>query len=96
MNLLIVIAHANTERYLRGLADACQRNTVDYSLFFTGAGVSVLSDLTVIELSNNATNSIACEHAWEKQMTKKVCPIALGSQTNLSQMLAAAGRVVSL
>ena len=96
MNLLFVIAHRDAGGCLRGLSDACRRKGVGFSIFFTGDGVRALSDAGVAECAGSAVEAVVCEHSWRRTMEGRPCPVALGSQTDHSRMLASAGRVVSL
>ena len=96
MNLLIVVAHGESGACLRGLADACRRNGVAFSVFFTGDGVRTLSAPDTVERAGHASEAVVCEHSWSQVMQGRTCPLALGSQTDHSRMLGGAGRVVSL
>ena len=96
MNLLFVVAHGGSGAYLRGLSDACRRNRVEYSVFFTGDGVRSLSDPDIVERARHASEAVVCEHSWSQLMQGGICPLALGSQTDHSRMLGCADRVVSL
>lgn len=96
MNVLFVIAHRDAGRCLRGLSDACRRKGVGFSIFFTGDGVRALSGAGVAERAGRAVEAVVCEHSWRRTMEDRPCPIALGSQTDHSRMLASANRVVSL
>ena len=96
MNVLFVIAHRNAGGCLRGLSDACRRKGIGYSVFFTGDGVRALSGAGVAERAGRAVEAVVCEHSWRRTMEDRPCPIALGSQTDHSRMLASANRVVSL
>ena len=96
MNLLFVVAHGESGVYLRGLSDACRRNGVEYSVFFTGDGVRNLSGPDTVERALGASEAVVCEHSWSRSMQGGTCPLALGSQTDHSRMLGCADRVVSL
>ena len=96
MNLLLVVAHGESGIYLRGLSDACRRNGVAFSVFFTGDGVRNLSDPDTVERARCASEAVVCEHSWSGLMPGETCPLSLGSQTDHSRMLGCAGRVVSL
>ena len=96
MNLLFVVAHGESGAYLRGLTDACWRNDVKYSVFFTGDGVRTLFGPEIAASAGSAAEAVVCEHSWSQTMKGRTCPLALGSQTDHSRMLGAADRVVSL
>ena len=96
MNVLFVIAHRDAGGCLRGLSDACRRKGIGYSVFFTGDGVRALSGAGIAERTGRAVEAVVCEHSWRRTMEDRPCPIALGSQTDHSRMLASANRVVSL
>ena len=96
MNLLFVIAHGESGAYLHGLSDACRRNAVAFSVFFTGDGVRTLSAPDTVERARHASEAVVCERSWSRLMKGGACPLALGSQTDHSRMLGCADRVVSL
>ena len=96
MNLLFVVAHGESGACLRGLFDACRRNAVEYSVFFTGDGVRTLSAPDIVERAGHASEAVVCEYSWSQVMRGRTCPLTLGSQTDHSRMLGRAVRVVSL
>jgi len=96
MNIVITVSRNESRGLVCGLTRACRRNNVDYSLFFTGAGIGTLDDAAVIECSTFASEAIACEFSWEEQRAREQCPVEIGSQTDHSRLLKTADRLVTL
>ena len=96
MKVLFVVAHGESGACLRGLSDACRRNGVEFSVFFTGDGVRNLSVAATVEGVGHACEAVVCEHSWSQVTNGRACPLVLGSQTDHSRMLGSADRVVSL
>jgi len=96
VNLFFVVAHEESGAVLRGLTDACLRNGVAFSVFFTGNGVRNLAAPEAVERAGHASEAVVCEHSWSQMMDDRACPLTLGSQTDHSRMLGRADRVVSL
>ncbi len=97
-NILFVISHPDASTYLIGMGAAAIRKGIEFSLFFTGDGVAVLtnSDHGLQKTLDAANEAIACEHAWKNRQGKSNCPVVLGSQTDHSRMVGALNKVVSL
>lgn len=96
MTILFVVSHRQTAFAFKGLTDACKRARIEFNCFFTGDGVNQLEDAEVVTLANSASQSIVCEHSWDKSFPAKEPPVEKGSQTDHSRMVATAHRVVSL
>jgi len=96
MNIVITVSRIESCGLICGLARACQRNNIDYSLFFTGAGIGTLDDAAVVECSASASEAVACEYSWEEQRALEACPVEIGSQTDHSRLLKTADRLITL
>lgn len=78
------------------LARACARAGVGWSCFLTNDGVRALADPSFAAALRSATRAEACEHSWRRYMDAAPCPVALGSQTANSALMAEARHVISL
>ena len=96
MNLLFVIGHPGSAAILRGMAKACARQGVDYACFFTGDGVRLLSDESVLESIGGAKKAVVCEYSWGRLNPGVEAPVTIGSQTDHSAMVGEAEHLVSL
>jgi hypothetical protein len=95
MNILMVVSQSVSRLSVEGIARACIRRNQSYSIFFTGRGVQVFAQVDEA-IIDGASETVACEHAWNTYLEKIVCPGVLGSQTDHSRMLGLADRVISL
>ena len=68
MTILFIVAHRGAGDYLRGFSAACRRKKVEFSIFFTGDGVRVLSDSAVVACAGSAAEAVVCEHSWSQAM----------------------------
>jgi len=96
MKILIVIANPKSAEALLGFCGACSRAQQSYLCFFTGDGVKLLSDNTIIDAIKTAERNVACEYSWGKYFKSQEIPIEQGSQTDHSSMISMVDRVISL
>lgn len=96
MSILFLIAHPDTGAVFTGLARACGRKGEVFDCFFTGAGVTQLSDRDVCHAAALARRAVVCEHSWVHSFGDAPAPVEQGSQTGHSIMAGAARHVVSL
>lgn len=96
MDLMMVVSAAQSARYVRPLARACARRGIEWGCFFTNDGVTVLEEPDVVAALADAAQVFVCEASWQRYGGERACPMALGSQTQHSAMIADAARVVSL
>lgn len=96
MNLLFVISQEHGADLLLPLSNACIRRKCQYSCFFTGAGVKTLEDAQIKQNLNIIENSVACHHSWDRYFPNTPSIAIMGSQTNLSEMIANHDKVVSI
>ena len=96
MDLLILVSNPGSKPILLPLAQACTRKGINWSVFFTNDGVSMLGDEKLVERLGSTSQAIVCHESWDKFMSEQTCPLELGSQTNNSAMLADAKRVLGL
>jgi len=97
MDLLVTVSVASSENILNPLLRACVRQGCSWQLFLTHEGVKVLDSTELVELlQSQDNNAIACHESWQLHGPGGDCPVALGSQTNHSEMVGSAARVVSL
>lgn len=97
MELLITISNQHCDQLLAPLLQACQRRSCKLEVFLTHEGVQVLNNPFVVNLLHQ-TNipAVACHDSWIRHQDQADCPVTLGSQTNHSEMMARAKRVISL
>ena len=96
MNILFEVTSGDAAKILVPLAQACDRNAVTWSCFFTGEGVKILALDDVITTLAGAENAAACEVSWERHMGESSCPVEIGSQTNNSTMVGENDKIISL
>ena len=96
MDLLIIISNPKSKPILLPLAQACTSEGINWAVFFTNDGVSMLGDEKLVKALCSTSQAIVCHESWDKFMSEKTCPLELGSQTNNSAMLADAIRVLGL
>jgi len=96
MNLLFIISQEHGADLLLPLSDACIRKKYQYSCFFTGAGVKTLEYAKIKKNPNIIENSVACHHSWDRYLPNIASIATMGSQTNLSEMIANHDKVVSI
>ena len=97
MDLLVTVSKKESATILKPLLEACGRSNCRFEVFLTHHGVRVLNDNEITALLNEVSdNSIACHDSWVKHTAGEECPVTLGSQTNHSEMMARAKRVISL
>lgn len=97
MELLITVSNQNSAPVLAPLLGACQRNHCRFEVFLTHTGVLTLNNEKVVEhLNASGDVAIACHDSWVRYGSGTDCPVTLGSQTNHSEMMARAERVISL
>ncbi|MDB2589722.1 hypothetical protein N9345_01265 [Candidatus Thioglobus sp.] len=96
MNLLFIISQEHGADLLLPLSDACTRQKKQYSCFFTGAGVKVLENEKIKQNLTIVENSVACHHSWDRYHPNTTSAATMGSQTNLSEMIANHDKVVSI
>jgi hypothetical protein len=95
MKILFEVTSQNADGILLPLAKACNRAGIEWACFFTGDGVLNLESGAVAEITKTSTTAIACEFSWESLM-KGECPVSLGSQTDNSEIVGKAERIISL
>ncbi|MDX2459731.1 MAG: hypothetical protein QNM00_06555 [Gammaproteobacteria bacterium] len=96
MKILFEVSSGDAASVLVPLAQACDRNAVTWSCFFTGDGVKTLARDDVLATIAGATKAAAWEVSWERYMGDQSCPVEIGSQTNNSAMVGDADKIVSL
>ena len=96
MTILLEVSSSDAASVLVPLAQACDRNAVTWSCFFTGDGVKTLARDDVRETAVWAAKAAACEVSWERYMGDQPCPVEIGSQTNNSAMAGDVDKIVSL
>ena len=96
MDLLLLVTNPQAGFIIQSLARACDRAGIEWAAFFTHDGVMLLADPGVCAAVSQAGRVIACQDSWNRYMTGKDCPVDLGSQTNNSELVAQARRIVSL
>lgn len=96
IELHIIVAHPAAAPILVPLAGACSRRGTTWSVFFTGGGVEVLSSEAVRQAISGAREAVVCHDSWTRSMPGSECLVRLGSQTNNSEMVGKAARVISL
>jgi len=96
IDLLIIVSTAESGPVLLPLARACRRRDLHWTCFFTNDGVRVLEAPAIVEAIKHADAPIACEHSWARYTEGGDCPIALGSQTDNSAVVARARKVIGL
>lgn len=94
--ILLHISTAEGARAGAALARACERAGIGWSCFLTNDGVRALAEPAFAAALRSASRAEACEHSWHRHMSGAPCPIALGSQTANSALMAEARRVISL
>jgi len=97
MDVLLTVSSAKSTHVLEPLLRACVRCGCSWKVFFTDEGVKALEseDIALI-LESSQDSAIACHESWNRFGTGSECKVMLGSQTNHSEMVANAIRVVSL
>ena len=97
MDLLITVSNQKSTNILLPLLQACVRCKCEWEIFFTHEGTLTLNrdEITALLTKNNST-AIVCHDSWVRYAETDECPVALGSQTNHSGMIARAKRVISL
>ena len=96
MDLLIIVSNPEAGAILEPLARALGRTNTHWAIFLTNDGVKVLSDPAIVEALGTAQHKIACHDSWERFGEGCYCPVNLGSQTNNSEFVGKAARIVSL
>ncbi len=96
MDLLIIVSHPGAGEILKPLARALERAGTDWAVFLTNDGVRVLADPMLVEALDSASHKIACHDSWQRFGGDLACPVTLGSQTNNSELVGNAARIVSL
>ncbi len=96
MKLLFVVSHPESGPVFCAITSACERLGQSWACFFTDDGVRVLGDARARELACRAQPATVCGHSWDRFMDGTTCPVAVGSQTELSAMLSKAEKVISL
>ena len=96
MELLITVTRPCAD-HLEPLLRACLRRQCDWQVFLTGDGMQVLQSQTLADLLvQNCERVVACHDSWRAFHDENECPLTVGSQTNHSDMVARAERVVGL
>lgn len=96
IELHIIVAHPDAAGVLIPLAAACERRGTAWSVFFTSGGVKALAREAVQSAVASAREAVACHDSWKRMMETRECPVQFGSQTNNSELVGKAARVVSL
>ncbi len=96
MNLFIVVTTRRSGPLLKGLAEACGRKGMTWSVFFTGEGVALLHQQECLVAMKGADAAVACGESWSALYQELDCPVEIGSQLNNSMMVGKASRVISL
>lgn len=96
MHIMFEVSSGDAANVLVPLAQACGRNDLTWSCFFTGDGVKTLASDVVLSTVGGAAKAAACEVSWERHMGDKACPVEIGSQTNNSAMVGDIDKVISL
>jgi len=96
MDLLIIISHPGAGPIVTPLAKACGQAGLSWSAFFTNDGVTTLANGDLVSALKSANDATVCQESWALHMSEKECPIALGSQTTNSALVARSDRVLSL
>lgn len=97
MDLLITVSNKDSAPLLAPLLRACKRRSCNCEVFITHEGVQTLQHENVISLfEDTGFKATACHDSWERYTNNKECPVTLGSQTNHSEMMARADRIISL
>jgi hypothetical protein len=97
MELLITISNQKCDQLLEPLLQACRRRSCNLEVFLTHEGVQVLNNPSIVKLLQETnTPAVTCHDSWVRHCEHADCPVTLGSQTNHSEMMARAERVISL
>jgi len=96
MDLLLLVTHPQAGVITESLARACNRAGIEWAVFFTNDAVELLADPGLFSAVSQGGRVIACQDSWNRYMPGRDCPVDLGSQTNNSELVAQARRVVSL
>ena len=96
MDLLLLVTNPQAGAITRSLARACDRAGIEWAVFFTNDGVMLLADPEVCSAVSQGGKAIACHESWDRYMQGRECPVELGSQTNNSELVTQARRIVSL
>ena len=96
MDLLVIVSTPQAAAILSPMAQAFDRAKFDWAVFFTNDGVKVLTQPAIISALSSARHKIACHDSWERFGKSVDCPVELGSQTNNSELVGQAARIVSL
>jgi len=96
MDLTITVTRRSSLPILLPLLQACNRRGCVWSLFLTGDGATLANQSDLIALSQDASYVHVCQESWNELNPEVDCQMPLGSQTNHSENVARANRVVSL
>lgn len=97
MDLLITVSKPESANIVAPLLRACTRSSCHWELFLTHKGVQVLNNQEIVELLKEVNTPVfVCHDSWTRYTNDEQCPVTLGSQTNHSEMIARANRVISL
>lgn len=94
-----LLFHVSTKEggaILLPLARACARAGYRFDAFFTHHGVEALTDDALARAMAGARRAVVCEESWHRFLGEHPCPVEFGSQTINSELMGAAGKVVSL
>ena len=96
IDLLIVVTTEKAGPYLTPMLAAANRTDSKVAVFFTNDGVNLVTGCESLKMMAEKDRAIVCAESWQHYLQDRPCPISLGSQTNHSQMIADATRVISL
>lgn len=96
LDILIVVTTAMSGPYLFPLINAAQRANATVAVFLTNDGVKLASaDAHGGELAELGT-AVVCAESWTNFLANEPCLVKSGSQTDHSQLIGSASKVISL
>jgi len=96
LDVLLVITHEKSDSIAVPLLDALKRKGVTTGVFVTGNGARVLAGSELQASLNGVAQAVACMDSWRHCYPEQDCPVTEGSQTDHSDMIGNAGKVLCL
>jgi len=96
MQLLITVSNSQAGSLLEPLLNACVRAGCEWGLFLTNDAAKFAAEAWLLNVARHSLGVVVCQESWTGHMQDAPCSLTLGSQSNHSEMIGQADRVISL
>jgi len=96
LDVVLVITNEKSGSLAAPLLAALKRKALETGVFITGNGARALVDADLQSALTGVGRVVACSDSWRHCYKTEECPVTQGSQTDHSEMIGDARKVICL